>query len=57
VAAVVRPFENDNTVRIKWVEGSVRNLQNNGGMCLDVAGVSNTYHAWVTFWDCHNGLN
>jgi len=57
VAATMRQFDNSNTVRIRWYNGSVRNLRNNGQKCLDVHGRSNTDNRHVIFWNCHNGAN
>lgn len=57
VAVVVRPYVNDLTVGIRWINGHFHNLQNNGGHCLDVAGYSNVYSAHIIFWNCHNGAN
>jgi hypothetical protein len=57
VAATARPYKGLNQDRIRWYNGSRRNLQNNGRKCLDVHGNSNTHHRHVIFWNCHNGAN
>jgi hypothetical protein len=56
-AATMRPFDNSNYIRIRWYNGSVRNLRNNGQMCLDVHGNRNYDNRHVIFWTCHNGAN
>jgi len=57
VAATIRPYRNENYQRIRWYNGSRRNIRNNGQKCLDVHGGSNTHHRHVIFYNCHNGLN
>jgi len=54
---VMRKFRGDNTDRIRWYNGSRRNLQNNGRKCLDVHGNRNVDNRHVIFYNCHNGLN
>lgn len=53
----MRAFKGDNTDRIRWINGSRRNIQNNGRKCLDVHGRSNTDNRHVIFYNCHNGSN
>jgi hypothetical protein len=57
VAAVIRPWKGENFQKITYHPGTLRNLRNNGGMCLDVAGGKNVNNQHLTFWTCHNGLN
>lgn len=57
VAAVARPFVDDNFVRISYFNDGLGTLRNNGKKCLDVAGGSNAHNAHLIFWHCHHHLN
>jgi hypothetical protein len=57
VAATIRPWIGEIYQKIAFYGGSVRNIRNNGGKCLDVHGGSNTHNRHVIFWNCHNGAN
>jgi len=54
---VIRKFKGDNTDRIRWINGSRRNLQNNGRKCLAVQANSNTDNRYVIFYNCNNNLS
>jgi len=55
--AVVRMYANSFYQRTHWIGGHYRNIQNNGKMCLDVHGGSDTENRHVIWWTCHNGKN
>jgi hypothetical protein len=57
VAVVIRPWIGEIYQKIAFYGGNIRNVRNNGGKCLDVAGASNTHNRHVIFWTCHNGAN
>lgn len=56
-AAVVRKWIGEAEQRIAYYGGSVRNLRNVPGQCLDVHGGHNHHHRWAIFWPCHDGAN
>jgi hypothetical protein len=56
-AAVVRPYRRESLQKMRWFNGSRRNIRDLGVRCLDVHGNSNTHHRHVHWYKCHNGLN
>jgi hypothetical protein len=54
--AVIRPFTGKTEDKSRWFEGR-RTIRNYGGTCLDVNGNRDAHHAWVKYYNCHNGLN
>jgi len=56
-AAVVRNYKADNLQKIRWFNGSRRNIRDLGRRCLDVHGNSNSNNRHVHWYKCHNGLN
>jgi hypothetical protein len=43
--------------KIRWFNGSRRNIRDVSRRCLDVHGNSNTHRRHVHWYKCHNGLN
>ena len=57
-AAVVRKFKSGYALqRIRWFNGSRRNIRDQGVRCLDVHGNSDSERRHVHWYKCHNGLN
>lgn len=56
-AAVVRKFTGSYLQKMRWFEGSRRNIRDVNIRCLDVHGNSNTHRRHVHWYKCHNGLN
>lgn len=54
-AAVVARYTGKYIQRIRWFNGSNRNIRDVGVRCLNVVGRSNTHHRHVSWYRCQNG--
>ena len=56
-AAVIRAWKGQANQKTQWHGGKIRNIRNNGNLCLDVWGGKNVHNQHLTWWTCHNGAN
>ena len=54
---VIRPWRGEHYQKISYYPGSLRNLRNGAGYCLDVYYGRNRNDEKTIFWPCHNGAN
>jgi len=56
-SAVTRKYTGSYLQKMRWFEGSRRNIRDVNIRCLDVHGNSNTHRRHVHWYKCHKGLN
>ena len=56
-AGVVRPYRRESLQKIRWFNGSRRNIRDLGYRCLGTYGKYNSHHRYTMWYKCNNHLS